>query len=144
MLVFGQINAFRRAEAHSLLERAHDALDPGGTLVLEVHESEAIERFGCSPPGWATAREGLFAEGPYLLLHEAHFEPESKAAAKRYFVIDESAAVQCYSETLQGYSHDEYVRLLEGVGFESVETAASLIGKPDPELPDFRALWTRR
>ena len=46
LLLFGQVNVFRRPDAGEILRRAHAALAPGGTLVLEPQTPEAVRATG--------------------------------------------------------------------------------------------------
>jgi 2-polyprenyl-3-methyl-5-hydroxy-6-metoxy-1,4-benzoquinol methylase len=44
MLIFGEFNVFRPATARLILSKAYQALKDGGTLLLEPHTFEAIQR----------------------------------------------------------------------------------------------------
>lgn len=141
MLIFGQLNAFRREAARGILSNAREALGPGGKLILEVHTPPTAERVGSALPRWRSAPAGLFGDAPHLVLEESQYSAEAAATAKRYFVVDAaSGVVQRYAETLQGYSDAEYDALLGASGFRNVERVPSLAGEPDPEMPDLYVL----
>lgn len=71
MMISGQLNVFRRREAHTILERAFDALTPGGRLLLEPQRLATVVASGNAGPSWYAVPEGLFSDRPHLQLREA-------------------------------------------------------------------------
>ncbi len=144
MMVFGQFNVFRPAEARTLLSKARQALTDSGILILEVHRLRAVERMGTCAASWYSATEGLFSPRPHLVLQEHFWHAEMKAATTRFFVVDAaSGGVTRHAMTTQGYSDDEYRSLLAESGFDDTSCLPSLTGQEDPSQPDFVVLRAR-
>ena len=133
MLIYGELNTFRRAEARAILSRARAALAPGGRLLLEVHTFDAVAGMGAQPPAWHSAESGLFSDRPYVCLTEHGWDAGMRVATNRHFVIDgATGGVTRYAESLQAYTDDEYRALLADCGFGGAAFHPSLTGEPDP------------
>jgi SAM-dependent methyltransferase len=118
MLIFGEINVFRPADARTILAKARHALVDGGLLLLEAHTEAAVRGRGSTPRSWQRAEHGLFSDRPHLRLDESFWSEEQRAATRRYLVIDaETADVGWYAESVQAYTPDEYASLLTECGF---------------------------
>jgi SAM-dependent methyltransferase len=129
MLIYGELNAFRPADARAILVKARSALAEGGLLLLEVHTEAAVRRLGHTPPTWRSAAHGLFSDRPHLRLDESFFDEENQAATLRYLVIDaESAIVDWYAQSIQAYSVEAYRSLVEESGFVIEEVVPALDG----------------
>lgn len=127
LLLFGEINAFRREDARAILARTARALAPAGRLLIEPHPFEAVRRSGRRAPSWYRAASGLFSDAPHLCLRESAWHADQAAATTQTFVVDAaSGAIERYCETLQAYTEEEYRSLLEECGFEAVELLASM------------------
>lgn len=133
MMLFGELNVFRPAEARSILAKAQAALVEGGLVVLEVHTLDCVRRLGQAPASWYSAAQGVFAAGPYLCLMENFWHAEPKVAMERFYVLEAgSEAVRRYGQSMQGYGEEEYTALLEEAGFRRIEIFAALTGKDEP------------
>ncbi len=127
MMIYGEFNTFRTADARRVLQKAYHAIRPGGRLLLEPSAFEQIRRTGQRPPSWTTYRSGLFSENPYLELSEAFWDDESCTATTRYFVVDlETSAVERYSSSYQAYTIAQYSDLLQSCGFTDLQYFVSL------------------
>lgn len=136
LFVFGEFNVFRPADARTILEKARRALEPGGTLLIEPHHFEVVEKMGAAPPSWHTAPAGLFSEQPYLCLQENMWDHEAKTATTRFFVIDAATGgAEQLTQTMQAYTHGEYRTMLEQAGFGTVEFLPSF-GPSDDQHRD--------
>lgn len=132
MLIFGQFNVFRRDEARGLLERAFDALAPGGQLLLEPQRFATVEEGGRAGASWYSASEGLFSSRPHLCLTESFWNEEERASTLRFLIVDaETSEVTRYAMSNEAYSDDEYVAMVREAGFEEVRLLPSLIGVED-------------
>lgn len=113
LLVFGQFNVFRRGEAQELVSRARAALVPGGRLVLEVQDFEAVRAGGGSSSSWSSARAGLFSDRPHLLLHERFWDAARRCSTERWNVVDAGTGlVTRYALTSEAYTPEELRALL--------------------------------
>jgi 2-polyprenyl-3-methyl-5-hydroxy-6-metoxy-1,4-benzoquinol methylase len=129
MFLYGELNVFRRADATAILTKAHSALAPGGTLLIEPHRFVVVEKAGTQPPSWHTAEAGLFSEKPHLWLQENSWNQTTATATTRWFVIDAATGqVQQLTQTMQAYTDEEYQRMLAEAGFEGVEFLPSFGG----------------
>ncbi|MCY4029309.1 MAG: class I SAM-dependent methyltransferase [Acidobacteria bacterium] len=136
LLVYGQVNVFPRPVARDILSRAHAALVPGGTLVLEPQTPEAVRATGHGDATWASARSGLFAAGPHLLLEERFWDAPSRTATERWHVVHaETARVERYAMSTCSYDARELVDLLAAIGFAEVRTHPSLTDDDGPAAP---------
>ena len=129
MLIFGEFNVFRPAEAQRILEKACGALRPGGSLLLEPHTFAAVRRIGKKPSSWYSSEQGLFSNEPHLCLQESYWDAESGVAIERYYVVDAvTGEVTRHSASVQAYTDEAYRSLLTGCGFEGVQFYPSLDG----------------
>ena len=136
LLVYGQINVVPRPDARDILRRAHAALAPGGTLVLEPQTPEAVRATGHGDATWTSARSGLFAAGPHLLLEERFWDAPSRTATERWHVVHaETARVERYAMSTCSYDARELVDLLAAIGFADVRTHPSLTDDDGPAEP---------
>lgn len=140
LLIFGEFNVFRPEDAHLILRKAHSALRTGGRLLLEPHSLAAVEQLGRQATTWFSSQSGLFSPAPHLVLTDYAWDERQQAATIRHNVVDAaSAAVTRFAQTMQGYSEDEYRRLLADHGFQSIHFYPGLA--PDaPVDPAFCAI----
>lgn len=130
LLLFGEINAFARAEASGILATAAQCLAPGGTVFVEVHTEQAVRDTGSGPPIWRRLKQGLFSDAPHLYLEEHFWNGQIRVAMTRYSIIDAaSAEVAEYASLMQAYTNDEYIGLFNEVGLHAVTRL------PDPDWP---------
>jgi 2-polyprenyl-3-methyl-5-hydroxy-6-metoxy-1,4-benzoquinol methylase len=145
MLIFGEFNVFKPAEACLILQKACAALKPGGKILLEVHLPEVVEAMGNQPSTWYSAASGLFSAEPHLCLMETFWDAEKTVATERFFIIDAaSGEVTRYAASTQSYDEDELTEMLETAGFENVEMFPSLTGKASATGDDFFAVCASR
>jgi len=144
MLIFGELNVFRRADALAILRKAHTALKPGAWLLLEPHSFAAVRKMGQEPCNWWSAEQGLFGENPHLVLTESLWHESAQAATTRYYVIEAaSGQVERLAESVQAYSDDDYCRLLTEAGFEGFQFYPELAGQPGEAQTDLIAITAR-
>lgn len=124
MLIFGELNVFRPAEARDILARAHAAMDDGGLLLLEPQTSATVEQTGKSGNSWYSAASGLFSETPHLCLTENVWDPGNRTATTRWFIIDAATgAVSRHAATAQAYAEDELRSMLAECDFGGIKFA---------------------
>ena len=145
LLVYGQINVFQRHEARDILRRAHAALAPGGTLVLEPQTPEAVCESEDDETDWTAVERGLFSDDPHLLLHERFWDEPTRTATDRWHVVDAAtAAVERYAMSTCSYDDAELVDILRTVGFERIDTHLSLGGNAADATPGLFGLTASR
>ncbi len=128
-LIFGEFNVFRPSDATTIVRKSHRALAEGGMLLLEPHTSAIIRWMGRRAALWDSAERGLFSDRPHLRLDEHSWDPDTKTATVRYFIVDAATGdVSSYAQTFQAYSRNEYRSLLSDCGFRNVESFPSLTG----------------
>ena len=131
MMLFGQLNVFRRGDARSILERAFASLDPGGLLLLEPQRFGTVEKNGLAGSSWYSCGDGggLFSERPHLCLTESVWDSASQSATQRFFIVDaETGGVTRHALTTEAYTDEQFEELLRAVGFEDIRFFPSLIG----------------
>lgn len=132
MMIFGEFNVFRPADAGLILDKARAALMPGGRLLLEVHTIEAIERMGTTAASWRSTERGLFSDRPHIRLEEAFWDADRQIATERFYIIDAaSATVTRYAQSVQAYTDSEYGAMLANSGFTLDQIYPSLNGIAD-------------
>lgn len=144
MLIYGQLNVFRRLEAESLLRRAREALVPGGRLVLEPQCLEALRAGGQPSTTWSTAREGLFSDGPHLVLFERFWDEPRRCCTFRWHVVDaRTAGVTRHALSNEAWAPDELEALLRKCGFARTEVLPGLPGSSDDQGLYAVVAWNR-
>jgi SAM-dependent methyltransferase len=129
MLIYGEFNAFRPSDAKIILEKAWQALEPGGRLLLEPHTYAIVKELGEKPASWYSAQAGLFSAHPHIVLQENFWDESSHAATTRYYIIDgHTGEVARYAHSLQAYTDEEYRSLICGCGYSEVQILAGLSG----------------
>jgi len=145
MFLYGELNVFRPGDARLILEKARAALEPGGTLLLEPHRFDTIERIGRQAPFWQSAEAGLFSDAPHLWLRESFWDDQSRTATTRYFIVDAATgAVSRMADTMQAYTDQEYHDLLEDLGFAEIELLPHFETSAGHEYSDLMLVWARR
>ncbi len=145
MMLYGQLNVFRRSEARSMLARAHAALRPGGRLLLEPQTYQQVHADGASTSSWYSAPGGLFSDGAHLVLQESAWDEERRTRTDRFFVVHaQTAAVERYAMSAVAYEDRELEALLGDLGFGDVTFYPSLLGRPDAEHPYNLVVVARR
>ena len=143
MLIYGEFNVFRPPDAALILDKAWQALEPGGFLLLEPHPYHVVKHLGEEPPSWYSSKGGLFSERPHVVLQENFWDAESHASTIRYYVLDaNSGQITRYAQTMQAYQDDEYRSLLSAHGFEEIQLLPGLLGEDSPK--DLIAIKARK
>ena len=131
MMVFGQINVFRRDDMVDIVQRAHDALARGGILLLEPHRPSTVRSMGETGPTWEGHATGLFSARPHLVLVESAWDESAATATQRFAIVDaETADVTVHALSTVAYRDDQLVLLLEQAGFTDIRFHESLTGQP--------------
>ena len=130
MLIYGEFNVFCPSDIKAILTKTHAALTEGGSLLLEPHTFEAVEKIGRTKPSWDSADSGLFSDQPHLCLTERFWDQSAATATVRYFIIDAATAnLRRYATAYQAYTEKEYRTLLTDCGFEDICFSPSLTGQ---------------
>ena len=145
MMIFGEFNVFRPADAQLILQKAYRALKPSGRLLLEVHTEDVVQRVGHLSASWYTSQGGLFADAPHLVLEDSSWDEAAGAATNRMFVIDPATSlVMPYAQSFQAYAEADYRRILKEAGFKAVMVYPDL-GVPVPgQEQDFFVLVAQK
>ena len=145
MLIFGEFNVFKPADAAAILQKAHDALEPCGILLLEAHTNPAAQDFGARPASWHSAECGPFSDAPHLCFQENFWDADAGVVTRRYFIVDASTGeVTRYAQSLKAYTSEQYRAALEEAGFTDVRFHPSLIGAEDASQADLFAITARK
>jgi SAM-dependent methyltransferase len=132
MMIFGEINAFDRDTARALINRAHESLAPGGTLLLEPSLDSSIRDQSARPTIAKQQPLGLFSDRPHFYIQEHRWLEDERVAQTRFITEDsETGQVHVYGERLFAWTEDEYCELLTGAGFSGIAIYPSLSGEPD-------------
>ncbi len=129
MMIYGQFNVFPRERGLEILKKAHRALKPEGSLLLEVQGREQILQAAEKGPSWYSAQSGLFSPAPHLVLQENFWDEQAGASTIRFSLIKETGAVASYALSNEAYTEHELTDALRLAGFSVVEGFPSLSGK---------------
>ncbi len=122
MLIFGELNVFRPADAKTILQQANRALAKAGLLLLEPHTFDAVAALGKAERWWYASSGGLFSDEPHLVLTERFWDEASQAATIRHFIVDATTGntSRC-AQSMQAYTNDQYQTLLQECGFDRIK-----------------------
>jgi SAM-dependent methyltransferase len=138
MLLFGEFNVFRPAEAQAIVRQANQALDEGGLLLLEAHTFAAVRDIGQQPRSWYSAPSGLFSERPHLVLTESFWDAQRAVATERHFVVDAATGdLARHAASVQAYTAEQYRSLLADGGLAAVTFYPSLTGSRNEAQDEF-------
>lgn len=141
MLIYGEFNVFRPADAIDILQKARRALDSEGLLLLEPHIFAAIQRSGEEPRTWYSTESGLFSDKPHLCLRENFWDSADQSATIRYWVVDATTGeVTRCAQSLQAYTDEQYWSILSDGGFKDMKVYASLAGEGEQVNGEFFAI----
>ncbi|WP_207261797.1 class I SAM-dependent methyltransferase [Desulfovibrio sp. Huiquan2017] len=118
MMLYGEFNVFPPAQARALLAKAHDALAPGGLLLVERQRFAAVRDVGRGADSEVRAPGGgLFADAPYVCLTENRWFEEEGVAQQRFFVRVEGRTEPLrYRSTTKAWTGEEMAALLREAG----------------------------
>jgi hypothetical protein len=143
LLISGELNVFSPPSARTILNKARTALNPAGTLLLEVHPFDVVQSRGHRSASWYATQSGLFSDRPHLCLQQNAWDDVQKAASVRYIIVDAASGVATvYGQTFQAYSENDYKQLLDDCGFTLDEVKASLSGEAEGDT-DFEVILAR-
>jgi SAM-dependent methyltransferase len=145
MFIFGEFNVFTPQDANQILKKAFAAIQPGGSLLLEVHTFEVIRQIGLQPSSWYSADSGLFSDRPHLCLQENFWDEARSVATQRYLIVDaQTSRVMRYAASMQAYTQDQYLNMLKENGFHDITFFSSLAGERDLPQSDLFAVLARK
>ncbi len=145
MMIFGEFNVFKRADAELLLHKACGALGAGGRVLLEPQTYDVIKKDGERPACWHTESVGLFSSSPHFWLEEHFWHAGCHAATTRYFIVDATTdAIDRYTSTSQAYSDEAYDQLLSDAGFSETQRLPSLTGSEDHQHEGLFVLMAKK
>ena len=143
--IFGALNLLPPADARLVLEKARQALKPGGRLLLEVSSLDSVDQIGNQPAMWYSAESGLFCDSPHLCLMETFWDEEGLVATERFYIVETaSGQVTHHAASTQGYEEDALEEILGETGFEGISFHPSMTGKEDDEVNDFWVLSAQK
>jgi SAM-dependent methyltransferase len=132
MFIYGEFNVFTLQDARRILQKAHQAIQPQGSLLLEFHTFEVVRQMGLQAPSWYSSDSGLFSDRPHLYLQENFWDEGRSVATMRYFIVDtQTSQVTRYASSMQAYTDKQYRELLEECGFQNIAFYSSLTGETD-------------
>ncbi len=121
MMLFGEMNVFKKNALLMILKKAKAALRKKGTLLLEAHTFETVEGIGEGAPFWYSEVSGLFSDKPHFCLIENFWNNDVQVATVRYHVVDAATGeVSKQAWSTQAYTEDEYEEILHKAGFKEI------------------------
>lgn len=143
LLVYEDVCVLSPAQRGLLLRRTHDALRPGGALVMDV---TAAARFAQVRPGRRQAADldgGFWAEPPYEGTHETWTYPDLRLVLDRYTVVKDGV-VRRFWNWMQCLTPQQVADELDAAGFTAPDVHGDLTGEAyDPAAPSFAVVARR-
>lgn len=137
MMLFGQLNVFRQPDAIGLLSKAHEALAPGGQLLIEPQTYAQVKRGGESGSSWRSSDSGLFSDRPHLVLEESFWDENAHTSTIRFYIIDaKTGATTRHALSNVAYEEGQLRSMLLEAGFRDVRVVPSLTGVADDADPN--------
>lgn len=138
MLLYGELNAFDTPDAQRIVDKAYEALRPGGRLLIEVSDPGNLRRAYRHARSWYTAQSGLFSDRPHLVLEENSYEMGC-FTTHIYVQVEGQDEIDQYTSMHRIYSDDEYRYLLRA--FEHVLVYDAIRDRPGDEVSEPRDLF---
>lgn len=121
MMLYGELNVFSPDKCRCILTKAHAALAPGGSLLIEFQNPTAVRTMAEAPKSWTRADHGgLFSDTPYVCLTENHWFDKEQVALQCFHVMESDGTTATYRSTTKAWSPDEMEQLLAVAGFAEV------------------------
>ncbi|MDJ0790053.1 MAG: class I SAM-dependent methyltransferase [Myxococcota bacterium] len=143
MMLFGELDTFRDADASAILRAAGQTLYPGGAFLAEVQTEAFVRQTGAAAPSFHALPTGLFSDDPYLCLTDAGWSEIDRAAIERFTVLTDGAEPAVYLSTSFARSEADHARLFAEAGFASPRRHAAFGDDVAPE-PGLVVLHARR
>lgn len=145
MLIYGEFNVFKPAEAQTILSKAAAALRKGGRLLLEVSTYGGVKGIAAQGREWSALERGLFSDRPHLLLTESFWHAEEAVATERFYVVDaQTGEVTLHAASTQAYRPARLRAMLVQAGFKYIRAIPSLTGEKSPQGAGFSVLLAQR
>jgi SAM-dependent methyltransferase len=145
MMLWGEINVFRRTDAARILSKAHEVLAPGGQLLLEPQTYTQVVSAGEASTSWHTLNFGLFSESPHVVLQESFWDESTNTSTSRFYVIDaETGAITRHALSNVAYKENEITSMLSEIGLREVRAAPSLSGVAEEDEQTTHVLLARK
>ena len=116
-VIYGDLNVFSRSDAQALLRRIRHALVPGGHFFADV-TSPAAHPAGVVRQYFSYHTAGLWSDGPFLELFEAHPVRPDGLRWDRYVILEaDTGRARVYTTWSQEYTRETITALVESAGF---------------------------
>lgn len=141
MILSGEINKFNPMDINEFFGKAHIALKPGGTLLIEPYTHLRLKKLGEALPDWRAEKQGLFSDDPHLYLHENVWNPNNNTLTKRWYVVDaRTSDVRLIARCFQAYTVPALQAMLERRGYDTIVKHDALAGEADSTADDFNVI----
>lgn len=121
MMLYGELNVFSPADCRGILRKAQRATIPGGAVLIEFQNPDAVKKVGQAANTWTRADNGgLFSDEPHVCLTENQWFEEERVALQCFHVMYADGNAASYRSTTKAWSRQEMVGLLEEAGFTVV------------------------
>ncbi len=131
MMIYCDFGALAPGNALVLLDRAREALAPGGIFAFDIlgpgYAASAKPR-----KEWrASAGPSFWSPRPCLVLEESFVYPEERCTANQCLVLAEGEDLRAYRTWDRWFGEDELVAMLAGRGLEAIGIRKGLVAEND-------------
>jgi SAM-dependent methyltransferase len=127
--LYGQFAVLPPDSAQDVLRRIHDALRPGGRILLEILDEAHYDQEDGN--WWYTDQGGLWGDFPFLHLGERAWYSDQQVSVERYHILNlETGEMRVYTLSDQMYAVAGMSTLLAAAGFANIQTYPAWDGLP--------------
>ena len=142
-IIYGTFGVLSPAEQSVVLERAREALLPGGLLVFDVFTDRYVRNVRIGD-GWHPIPEGGFWQSDsHLTLARVHRYPQG-VSLERNVVIGAAGSYRVFDSWWKSFTKDEIVDLVRAHRFTEVETYGSIWKAPLAPRSEWIGIYCRK
>ena len=129
VLLFGEASVFPDDDLQDILNRAANALEPAGRLILETHPFEAVRAMADAPLHAFSSSGGLWSDRPHHGVRQMFWNEDEAVVIQRYAIVDdETGEVTVSNGSYQARPDARYREMLANAGLPKVQCLPSLGG----------------
>lgn len=143
ILIYEDYCALSPAQRARLLQRVHDALQPGGRFLFDVTSAARFEQVTDGHRTEANLMDGFWADEPYVGEHDTWTYPELRLVLDHYTIHTQSHTREFWNR-MHCLTPDEVSAELQAAEFSAPVIHGDVTGIAyHPSLPTFAALAVR-
>ena len=143
-MIYGEFCTLTESERHTLLDRIHNALRPGGLFAFDVFTSTYVDRLRRCDDFYVSEGGGFWQKAPHVVIEQVFHYPQASASVSRYTLVEADGAYRQFSVWWRSFGHDEVASLLDKHGFAIEAAYGSIWGDQIQSGDEWIGLYARR